>query len=321
MDSIFLPFEDHYRFLDVSIRICTDSRDLLSLLHNSYARFRTHTSQHELRIITKPNTLSCQILIESQNHQYQLFKTTQGLVFLDKNLKSGTTTVVRFNREQIYPISSSEILSTLDDRRSEDDPVRFFSLIQIALLKTLSLLMPQHHLLHGAALTWHNQGFILAGNSGYGKTSLSLALVKQGCQFLSDDIANLNLTTHHIEPFPRCLNLRQHGLPLLRHLLKTKEINPGPIDIETLFPNSIGNASPLRHLFLLKGIQRQPKIQPVSKRQAIWHTLQLSHIPVTQPAQMLWQLAPLFNQIRCYELIVGELESTAALIRHWLGPA
>ena len=314
-----LPFEDHYCFLDIGIHLRTDSSDLLNFFQNSYSRFRTYASQaeHEFQIITKSNALPCQVLIQSQNHQYQIFKTTQGFVFNDNNLESGTETAVRFNNGQIAPISYFEILATLDNNRSEDDQ-EYRSLVQMALLNTLTSLMPQHHLLHGAALTWHNEGFILAGDSGCGKSSLSLALVKHGCQFLSDDIASLNLITHQIEPFPRRLNLRQRGLSLLHHLLKTQTITPGPVDIEALFPNSIGSSSPLCHLFLLKGIHKQPDIKPIPKRQAIWQTLRFSHAPVTYPTKTLWQLAPLINRIPCYELIIGELDSTAVLIQHWL---
>ena len=315
-----LPFEDHYCFLDIGIHLRTDFSDLFNFLQNSYSRFRTGASQaeHELQIITKSNALPCQVLVQSQNHQYQIFKTTQGFVLNNKNLELGTETAVRVNNGQIDPISYSEILATLDNNRSEDDQEYLFSLVQMALLNTLTYLMPQHHLLHGAALTWHNEGLILAGDSGCGKSSLSLALVKHGCQFLSDDVAGLNLITHQIEPFPRSLNLRQRGLSLLHRLLKTQAITPGPIDIEALFPNSIGNSSPLCHLFLLKGIHQQPNIKPVPKRQAIWQTLRFSHVPVTDPTKTLWQLAPLINRIPCYELIVGELDSTAALICHWL---
>jgi hypothetical protein len=320
--SISLPFEDGYRFLDIEIRICTDSQDLLSLFQDSYPRFRINISraEHEFQVITKPNHLPCRVAIQSQNHQYMVFKTTQGFVFSEKNLQeqSGTEKMVRFEKGQLYPISHSETLRILDNNHSQGDQEHLFAYVQMALLRTLATLMPQHHLLHGAAVTWHNDGIILAGASGQGKSSLSLALVKHGFKFLSDDIAGLNLTTQTVEPFPRSLNLRQRGLPILRHLLKVKEITHGPIDIEALFPNSLCSTSPLRHLFLLKGIQSQPKIKPIPKRQAIWQALQLSHTPVTHPAKMLWQLAPLFNQIHCYELIVGELDPTAVLIRHWL---
>jgi len=319
VESISLPFKDNYRFLDIGIRICTDSQEVLSFFQGSYPRFRLKVSraEHDFRVITKPSHLPSRIAIQSQTHQYLVFKTTQGFVFSETNLKSGTDKMVRFKKGQLYHISPSETLSILDNNQSQGDQEHLFSFVQMALLRTIATLMPHRHLLHGAALTWHKNGLILAGAAGQGKSSISLALVKHGLKFLSDDIACLNLTTQTVEPFPRSLNLRQRGLPILRNLL-TEEITHGAIDIEALFPNSVGSTSPLRHLILLKGFQSQPELKPIPKRQAIWQALRLSHTAVTHPTKMLLQLAPLFNQIHCYELIMGELDPTAALIRHWL---
>jgi len=315
-----LPFEDSFRFIEINVRIRSDSQDLLRFFKSSYARFHTNIprAEHDFRVIMKPKDSPYRVAIYSPHHQSKVFKTTQGFVFNEKNIQSGAEEMVMFNGGQLDPISLTETLNLLDN--AEGDPKQLFSFVQIALLRSLAILMPQHYLLHGAAVSWHDNALIFAGASGRGKSSLSLALVKHGFKFLSDDVSCVNLSNLMIEPFPRSLNLRQHGLPLLQNLLKAEKINltQGAIDIETLFPNSIGKTCPLRYLFLLKGFQKKPEIKPIPKRQSLWQTLPLSHTPVSHPAKALLRLAPLFNQIQCYNILVGELDATVALIQQFL---
>jgi hypothetical protein len=84
--------------------------------------------------------------------------------------------------------------------------------------------------------------------------------------------------------------------------------------MENVFPKSIGSSAPLRCLFLLRGFAEQAAISPVPQRQALLEALRLSHTPVQHPAQTLFRLAPLFSQMRCYELVAGDLDATATLI-------
>ncbi|ALG67297.1 hypothetical protein [Beggiatoa leptomitoformis] len=65
-----------------------------------------------------------------------------------------------------------------------------------------------HLLCHAAALSFNNQGYIIVADSGCGKTTLSLALVKQGFKLLSDEMAALSLHTGELSPYPRCLWVR-----------------------------------------------------------------------------------------------------------------
>ncbi|KHD07080.1 hypothetical protein PN36_04715 [Candidatus Thiomargarita nelsonii] len=88
-------------------------------------------------------------------------------------------------------------------------------------------------LFHAAALSYHGKGVIIAADSGCGKTTLTLALVRQGFKFLSDDVAALDLNNGKLTPYPRCLLVRlgtlkvfqQRGWDLPSHqtALKTKD--------------------------------------------------------------------------------------------------
>lgn len=311
-----LHCSDIFRFLNIGLQIRTDSEEMLQFFQDSYQRFRSSApAEYEFLAWTDMNGSPWRSSFHSQQHEYGVLKTRQGFVFRCKDTGSGTEKLTLFRRGgQQQPISSADAVRSADVECTPEDQEHLFSFAQMALLNTLAGLLPEHHLFHGAALTWHGSGLILAGAAGQGKSSLSFALVKHGCKFLSDDIACVHLAGNQLAPFPRRLNLRQSGLPLLSRLLGDREISPGPVDMEEIFPNSIGGPSPLRHLILLKGIADRPEIRPISERQALLEALRLSHTPVHRPAEMLFRLAPLFSRLCCYELTAGDLDATAALI-------
>jgi hypothetical protein len=64
-------------------------------------------------------------------------------------------------------------------------------------------------LLHGAAVSKHGRGIILAGPTLAGKSTLVMELVKVGHQFLSDDAAPLERSTGDLLPFPRAIGIRK----------------------------------------------------------------------------------------------------------------
>lgn len=87
--------------------------------------------------------------------------------------------------------------------------------------------------LHGAALEKSGRVFVFAGESGGGKTTLILALGKEGFSFFSDEFAPLSLEGGEVHPFPRALllgreNLGRPGVPgELPFFLDYQEQRPG----------------------------------------------------------------------------------------------
>lgn len=304
-----------FRFLNVSLQVRTDSEELLRFFQNSYQRFRSNASSgHEFSVQMQTNDSLWRSTFHSEKQEYGVLKTVDGFVFCCKNKESGSEKLTLFRNGRQQPISRADAIRNADVSHVAEDSEHLFSFAQMALLNTLASLLPDYHLFHGAALTWNNRGFILAGAAGQGKSSLSLALVKHGCKFLSDDIACVNPTGNQLIPFPRKLNFRRRGIPILRNLMSESEINPGPVDMEKIVPGCSGDKASLRCLFLLRGITQQATINPVSQRHALLEALRLSHTPAQHPTQTIFRLAPLFNKIRCYELFAGDLDATAALI-------
>ena len=228
-----LPYRASFRFLNIGLQIRTDSEEMLRFFRDSYQRFRSSApAEHEFLVRTDMNGSPWRCSFRSQSHEYGVLKTGRGFVFRRRDKDTDTEELTLFSNGRQEPISRTDALRNADAKYTPKDCGHLFSFAQTALLNTLAGLLSAHHLFHAAALTWRDSGLILAGISGQGKSSLSLALVKHGCKFLSDDIDCVCPVSRQLIPFPRRLNLRQSGLSVLRRLLSDKEIRFGPTDME-----------------------------------------------------------------------------------------
>jgi hypothetical protein len=70
-------------------------------------------------------------------------------------------------------------------------------------------------LVHAAVVARAGGALLLCASSGTGKTTLALALTRHGFDFLSDELAPLDLEGRTVLPFPRALGLRSGTLALL----------------------------------------------------------------------------------------------------------
>ena len=64
---------------------------------------------------------------------------------------------------------------------------------------------------HGAAFSIGDRGFILAGPPTAGKSTLALELCRKGAVFFSDDVAPLHRGTGMLHPFPRAIGVRRNA--------------------------------------------------------------------------------------------------------------
>jgi hypothetical protein len=129
----------------------------------------------------------------------------------------------------------------------------------IILRRTLSRIR-SHMLFHAAALSFNDKGIILVADSGYGKTTLSLALVRQGLRFLSDEIAALSLSNGELAPYPRCLWIRQGTAGVFNHYGwnypdHSTEINIGDREAVYLSPQLTGSRCRLNYLIVIQPVR------------------------------------------------------------------
>lgn len=111
------------------------------------------------------------------------------------------------------------------------------------------------YLFHAAALARGGNGLILAGESGFGKSTLTLGLVQRGWQFLSDEIAAVDARDGRLLPFPKALELRPDTAarfsvePTGTHSRAGKQL----CDVTRAFPGCLGEPCALRAVVFLDG--------------------------------------------------------------------
>jgi hypothetical protein len=89
-----------------------------------------------------------------------------------------------------------------------NDPAWLEWYIYDAVLEELLQSVRSHFLFHAGVVAHQGQGVIIVANSTYGKTTLTLELVRRGFTFLSDESAAVSRADKQVYPFPRSLNIR-----------------------------------------------------------------------------------------------------------------
>jgi hypothetical protein len=120
-----------------------------------------------------------------------------------------------------------------------------------------------HFLIHAGVVAAGDKGIILAADSGHGKTTLVLELVRRGFKFLSDEMAALGRTDRRVHPFPRSLRIR----PATLNLAGFPEAAIGALewlgklllDIDQIQPGSMGEAAAISHIIILKDPAAPPE--------------------------------------------------------------
>ena len=136
------------------------------------------------------------------------------------------------------------------------DPPRMREFAYLVVCRTIAEKVRTHFLVHAAALSYRDQGVMLVGDPGYGKSTLALALVRRGCRFLSDEFAALGRDDGLLHPFPRSLQLHPDTLDRTGYAGIAHAAAPWldklALDVGWLGLGVIGDPVPLRHVVILR---------------------------------------------------------------------
>lgn len=78
---------------------------------------------------------------------------------------------------------------------------------------------------HAAGLYSDEQGILIPGASGAGKSSLCAWLTNQGLNYLTDELVHITLDTHTMEGFTRPINIKNHGFGILSEFVDLEDEN------------------------------------------------------------------------------------------------
>ena len=91
---------------------------------------------------------------------------------------------------------------------------------------------PELLFLHAAAVARNGRAWLLAGDSGAGKSTTTWALLHHGWRYLSDELAPVDLVTGRVHPYPHALCLKRRPPPAYAlpdaalHLGRTLHVPP-----------------------------------------------------------------------------------------------
>lgn len=143
--------------------------------------------------------------------------------------------------EQVWPINDRRLL----------EGYAYESVLNAIVAKVRS-----HFLIHAGVVSCNGEGIVIAADSGHGKTTLVLQLIKQGCKFLSDEMAAIGRSDNKVYPFPRALRLRPDTLAKVGFSEATGKgstwLDKLLLDIEDIQPNSTGQPVPINYIIFLK---------------------------------------------------------------------
>lgn len=108
-------------------------------------------------------------------------------------------------------------------------------------------------LLHGAALSRSGRAVAILGDSGFGKSTLTLALLARGFGFLSDEVAALDRDSGRVAPFPKAIEARAESLRLAGIFPPDSVPADGKhvLDPESLLPGCLSDSAPLAEVIVL----------------------------------------------------------------------
>ncbi|MGH9298221.1 MAG: hypothetical protein ACRDZP_09665, partial [Acidimicrobiales bacterium] len=106
--------------------------------------------------------------------------------------------------------------------------------------------------LHAGAVAAHRSGLVLPAPSGSGKSTLTAGLTAAGCEYLSDELALIDLTSGVLHPFPRALWMSQTSIDFLPGLAERLPVELAADDRierhvppDALRPDPVGASCPV----------------------------------------------------------------------------
>jgi hypothetical protein len=205
-----------------------------------------------------------------------------------------------------------------------DDPWR--ALVGSLGVSRLIRLQRRHLFFHAATVGVARSGLLLVGPKGAGKTTLSLALAARGHAFLGDEIAGVRLDSFEVVPLRRSLAVRRGP----RAQAVSDALTRAAASIETypdgserlraqaldLFPGSSELSLPLKALFFLQGFGPTPLAERLEPGRDLIR--QLTPMGATlwgvHPARRAFDMLSMLSRVRCYRMVLGEPEASAACI-------
>ena len=181
------------------------------------------------------------------DQMYQRFKIRPDDVehqFYVVTSKNRFNTPLVIFREQAYPIFANKPM---------------YNHAYMVIFRHISNLFRNFYIIHAGVVSKGVDGIVFAGQSCFGKTTLTLELVRKGYSFLSDEFCPIERGTMRILPFPRTLSLNEESVAILKnvpHAITAQENDERGkklFDIDVWKEGSIGQHAIGKYFFFVRG--------------------------------------------------------------------
>lgn len=182
--------------------------------------------------------------------------------------------------------------------------------------------------LHGSSFIWKDQGILLCGESGAGKSSLTAAFCLNDAEFLTDDVTPLEIhdDTPEIIPLSDKIKLWDDSLQQLQQDHKSlNAIYPGQLKYYFPMMNGMQNKYPLHRVYIIDVVEEGPvKIDRiggtdrfVSLRNEIYRWEYLTAMPDTE-LKYVTKLLAISRKVQVYRVLRPEnvpIEAMAGILK------
>jgi len=210
------------RFFDVDVNLHSDSKTYIDIFARMYPRFQINGTS------TSVNKSVEYAILSSPDNPWG-----KPVIILD---------------EKVLPLDNPKLLE---------------GYIYETILYDIIARVRSHLLIHAGAVSYKGQAVIIVADAMHGKTTTVLELVRRGFKFLSDEMAALGRIDQRVYPFPRSLRIRSGTLERVGAAGAATDapvwLNKLILDIENIKPESMGQASPISHIFILQNPSEEEK--------------------------------------------------------------
>jgi hypothetical protein len=192
----------------------------------------------------------------------------------DSSLSSALAPLLEAHGDCVEPVERIDVWSgrggvttALNGRRMGIDPTLSLALQTVVGLLTAIAVdagAARGLLVHAAAVDVEGTGVVLAGDSGAGKTSTTVELVRDGAGYLTDELVRVDTRNRWIVGFPRALGLE--GPVRLQHAdLRPSWWTDSAVDRRwTLAPRHVGRVTTETELGILVFLERDASSAPAA---------------------------------------------------------
>jgi hypothetical protein len=99
----------------------------------------------------------------------------------------------------------------------------YYNHAYMMIFNELKDLFKDFFLIHAGVVSKDGKGIVIVGPSSFGKTTLTMELVKRGFKFLSDEFCPIDRKTMHIHSFPRSLGVWEDSLNIIKGILPSND--------------------------------------------------------------------------------------------------